>query len=86
MLLVPRLLLEFQIIEVLPIMDIQSETDRIQSFVDIGNYHAAINLALSGMNECRRNSDQAGIDHFLGVIKAITNTLIQEFGSKAYRE
>jgi len=24
-------------------MDIKSETDRIQSFVDRGNYHAAIN-------------------------------------------
>ena len=63
-------------------MDIQSETKIIQEFVDKGNYHAAMNIAISALNECRRNSDQSGIDSFLGVIKGIANTMSGEFGSK----
>jgi hypothetical protein len=63
-------------------MDIESETDRIQGFVDKGNYHAAINLALSALNECRRTRDQAGIDHFIAVIRGIVQSLAEAFGSK----
>jgi len=62
-------------------MNIESETQRIQAFADKGNYHAAINLALSAMNECRRTEDQVGVDNFIGMIKAIANTLGEEFGS-----
>ena len=62
-------------------MDIESETNRIQGFVDKGNYHAAINLAISAMNECRRDKDQAGIDYFIDMIKGIANTMSEEFGS-----
>ena len=62
-------------------MDIESETNRIQEFVDKGNYHAAINLAISAMNECRRNNDQSGTDHFIGMIKAIADTIAEKFGS-----
>ncbi len=64
------------------VMDIESETDRIQAFVDKGNYHAAINIALSAMNECRRNNEQAGVDKFIDIIKGIVNTLAEEFGSQ----
>ena len=63
-------------------MDIKSEINRIQDFVDKGNYHAAINIALSALNECRRNNDQAGVDEFIGIIKGIVQTLAEEFGSK----
>ena len=63
-------------------MDIESEKDRIQSFVDRGNYHAAINLSISAMNEGRRNEDQSVVDMFLGIIKAIVQTMTDEFGSK----
>lgn len=59
-----------------------SEIDRIQDFVDKGNYHAALNIALSSLNECRRNNDQAGIDKFLDVIKGIVQTLSEKFGSQ----
>lgn len=62
-------------------MDIQSETNRIQKFVDKGNYHAAINIAISALNECRRIEDQAGVDKFIAVIKGIVNTMDNEFGS-----
>jgi hypothetical protein len=65
-------------------MDIKLETDRIQQFVTHGNYHAAINIALSCLNECRRNGDQAGVDECLGIIKAITDKLADEFGSDEY--
>lgn len=62
-------------------MHIESETNRIQEFVEKGNYHAAINLAISAMNECRRNDDQAGTDHFIGMIKTIADTIAEKFGS-----
>lgn len=63
-------------------MDIKTETDRIQDFVDKGNYHAAINIALSALNECRRNDDQTGADQFIDIIKGIVQTLAEEFGSQ----
>lgn len=62
-------------------MDIQSETKTIQEFVDKGNYHAAINIAISALNESRRNNNQADINTFLDVIKGIANTMAEEFGS-----
>jgi hypothetical protein len=63
-------------------MDIEAETTRIQEHVDKGNYHAGINLAISAMNECRREENQPGVDYFLVVIKGIANTMAEEFGSK----
>jgi len=65
-------------------MNSESDTDRIQSFVESGNFHAAINIAISGMNECRRNDDQDGVDKFLRIINDISLTMAREFGSKAY--
>lgn len=62
-------------------MNIESEIDRIQLFVDKSNYHAAINIAISALNECRRNNNQAGVDTFLEVIKGIVDTMTEEFGS-----
>ena len=61
-------------------MDIESETKIIQQFVDKGNYHAAMNIAISALNECRRNKNQPGIDRFLDVIKGIANTMAEVFG------
>lgn len=63
-------------------MEDKSYTDKIQMHVKEGNYHAAFNLALSGLNECHRNDDQSGVDDFLDIIKDITQKLITEFGSK----
>lgn len=63
-------------------MDIEKEKESIQTHVDKGNYHAGINLAISAMNECRRNEDQAGVDEFINFIKAIVDTMADEFGSK----
>ena len=65
-------------------MNIKSYKDEVQGFVDRGNYHAAINIALSGLNECRRNNDQACIDQCLGVIRQVIQHLAEEFGSKDY--
>ena len=65
-------------------MNSETDTDRIQSFVESGNFHAAINIAISGMNECRRNDDQDGVDKFLRIINDIALTMAREFGSKAY--
>jgi len=63
-------------------MDIEAEVIRINDFVERGNFHAAINIAISAVNECRRNSDQAGVDKFLQVIKDIVHTMTDAFGSK----
>ncbi|MCP4078335.1 MAG: hypothetical protein GY744_19390 [Gammaproteobacteria bacterium] len=62
-------------------MNIESEAENIQSFVDKGNYHAAYNIALSGLNACRRNNDQQGIDQFINIIRGIVDALATEFGS-----
>lgn len=62
-------------------MDIDAEKTRIQEFVDKGNYHAAMNLAISALNECRRDEDQTGINAFLKVISNISDTMREEFGS-----
>jgi len=62
-------------------MDIEAETRIIQEFVDKGNYHAAMNIAISAMNECRRNNDQAGVNQFLEVIRKIADTMTQVFAA-----
>jgi hypothetical protein len=64
-------------------MDIDSEKEKINFHVAKANYHAAINLAISAVNECRRNNDQAGIDVFLGVMRDIVQLMSDEFGSKS---
>jgi len=64
-------------------MDIEVEARRVQDFVDKGNYHAAYNIALSGLNACRRNNDQAGINRFLDIIRAVVESLAAEFGSQS---
>ena len=63
-------------------MDIKPEIDRVQGFVDKGNYHAAINIAISALNECRRIEDQAGVDNIIDIIKGVVNSMEDEFGSK----
>lgn len=63
-------------------MDIEFETNRVEDFVDKGNYHAAINIAISAMNECRRNNNQGGTDHFLAVINGVVKKMATEFGSE----
>ena len=64
-------------------MDIEAEARHVQEFVDRGNYHAAYNIALSGLNACRRNNDQTGIDRFLDIIRAVVDSLAAEFGSQS---
>lgn len=61
-------------------MDIKTETKSIYEFIDKGNYHAAMNITISALNECRRNNNQAGVDTFLDIIKSIANTMAREFG------
>ena len=62
-------------------MNIESEAERVQDFIDRGNYHAAYNIALSGLNACRRDKDQAGVDRFIDLIRGIVDSLAAEFGS-----
>jgi len=60
----------------------ESEKQNIQEHVDKGNYHAAINLAISAMNACRRNGNQAGVDIFIAYIREIVDVIDKAFGSK----
>ena len=64
-------------------MDIEIEAKEIQRFVQEGNYHAAYNIALSGLNACRRNNDQAGVDQFISIIRGVVDSLAAEFGSQS---
>jgi len=63
-------------------MNIEAEKATIQTHIDKGNYHAAINLSISAMNECRRVKDQAGVDEFIAFIRGIIDIMDDEFGSK----
>lgn len=63
-------------------MDIVGYTDETRGFVEEGNYHAALNIALSGLNECRQNGYHVCVDKFVGIIKDIALTLKREFGSQ----
>jgi len=63
-------------------VNIEAEAKRIQDFVDKGNYHAAYNIALSGLNACRRADDQAGTDRFIEIIRSVVDSLAKEFGSQ----
>ena len=65
-------------------MDKTEYTDRIDTFVKEGNYHAAVNIGLSGLNASRKENDQACIDEFLDIIKSVIQSLAEEFGSEDY--
>ncbi len=65
-------------------MENETDEERIERFVMEGNFHAAINIALSAMNACRREGDQAGVDQSLDTIMEITARLACEFGSEEY--
>ena len=65
-------------------MDLDAETQRIHQFVNQGNYHAALNIALSCMNDGQRNGRQQQVDRFLGIIRDIYESLAEEFGSDDY--
>lgn len=65
-------------------MDKEVYTDRINTFIKKGNYHAAINVALSALNACHKDNDQQGVDDFLDIIKEIIRHLGEEFGSQAW--
>ncbi len=62
-------------------MDIEATIDEIQSHIERGNYHAGLNIAISGMNEGRRTNNQACVDTFLDVINGIVKRMTEEFGS-----
>ena len=64
-------------------MDIQSEINRIHSFIERDNFHAAVNLAISALNECRRNDDQDCVDTFLRLIHTISIAMTRVYGSQA---
>jgi len=63
-------------------MNIEAEKATIQTHIDKGNYHAAINLSISAMNECRRVDNQPGVDAFIAFIRDIVDVMDDEFGSK----
>ena len=67
-------------------MNFESYQEEVEAFVSRGNYHAAINVALSALNACRRAQDQSGVDQCLAVIEGVIQQLAREFGSKEYAD
>lgn len=67
-------------------MNMNTYREEVLGFAQKGNYHAAINVALSGVNQCRKEHNQKGIDECLHVIEDVIGKLVQEFGSKEYIE
>lgn len=65
-------------------MNIEAYKEEIQSHVDRGNFHAAINIAISCLNENRRNNNQVGVDASLAICKRVIQQLAEEFGSEEY--
>ena len=65
------------------IMNIEAETKRVHDFVARGNYHAAYNIALSGLNACRRANDQARADLFIEILMGVVDLLGPGVGSPA---
>ena len=63
-------------------MNIESYREEVRSFVKRGNFHAALNVAVSGLNECRRNNDQVLVDQCIGVIREVVEALAQAYGSR----
>ena len=63
-------------------MDIEAQAAQIGEFLERGNFHAAYNIALSGLNACRRENDQVGVDFFIEVIRGIVDRLAAEYGSQ----
>ncbi len=62
-------------------MDHEALRRQIDEFVEAGNYHAAYNITLSALNECRRENDQGGVDACIDLIRGIVDRLADEFGS-----
>lgn len=62
-------------------MDLLSEKTLIYEFVEKGNFHAAMNIAISAMNQCRKDNDQAGVNVCLEIISDITHVMVEAFGS-----
>lgn len=60
--------------------------EEVLGFAQKGNYHAAINVALSRVNQCRKEHDQKGVDESLHIIEDVIRKLVQEFGSNEYVE
>ena len=63
-------------------MNIESYRAEVGDFVRRGNYHAALNVALSGLNECRRNNDQALVDQCIDIIREVVEALAEAYGSR----
>jgi len=63
-------------------MNFEAEAARVRAFVGDGNYHAAYNIALSAMNACRRDGDQAGVDDCIALIRELVDSLAAEFGGQ----
>ena len=54
--------------------DAELET-QVAAFVAEGKFHPALNVALSGLNACRREGDAAGVARCLGLLRRILDDL-----------
>ncbi len=50
---------------------------QVAAFVAQGKFHPALNVALSGLNACRRTGDAEGVGECLGLLRRIVDDLEQ---------
>ena len=62
-------------------MNIEAYREKVRGFAARGNYHAALNVALSALHECRRSNDQGAVDQCIGIIREVVDTLAGVYGS-----
>ncbi len=56
-------------------MDHEALAKQVAEFVAAGKFHPALNVALSGLNACRRAGDAAGVARCLALIRATVDDL-----------
>ncbi|MDX1593480.1 MAG: hypothetical protein R3298_04475 [Gammaproteobacteria bacterium] len=56
-------------------MDFEALAQQVADFVAVGKYHAALNVALSGVNACHREGDRDGVVRCLGLIRSTVDAL-----------
>jgi hypothetical protein len=56
-------------------MDHEALEKQVAAFVAAGKFHPALNVALSGLNACRRAGDADGVARCLALLRATVDDL-----------
>ncbi len=56
-------------------MEYEALAEQVAGFVAEGKFHPALNVALSGLNACRREGDADGVARCLALLRATVDDL-----------